>query len=333
MASITDVAKLAGVSVSTVSLVCNNKGYVSDATREKVTRAAQELGYTPSQLGRNLKLQRSGIIGVIVPDIAHPFFAEFIKCVEQELQAKGYKTMVCGAAGRESVEQGYLDMLEQQSMDALIMGAHSLDISRYLGVSKPLVALDRYLSDEIPTIRADKNQIARMAADLFLERGRRRVVQLVSSKTIRDFDDVKEAAFRHNLEVAGAEVIDIPVGYNCFGFEQYLDVARRVFAEVPDVDGILGVDLGILACMQEAARLGRMVPEDVSMVAIDGTYVTRIGERTVTAIVQPIDAFAQCAADTVVDLVEHRPAKDWEKPSPETGETVFEVTLQRGETV
>ena len=74
MASISDVAKLAGVSRSTVSLVCNNKGYVSREMREKIERAMRELNYTPSELGRNLKKQRSGIIGIIIPDMAHPFF-------------------------------------------------------------------------------------------------------------------------------------------------------------------------------------------------------------------------------------------------------------------
>ena len=77
MASIGDVAKLAGVSRSTVSLVCNNKGYVSDETRKKIEKAMKELNYIPSELGRNLKMQKSGIVGIIVPDIAHPFFSTF----------------------------------------------------------------------------------------------------------------------------------------------------------------------------------------------------------------------------------------------------------------
>ena len=83
MASIGDVAKLAGVSRSTVSLVCNNKGYVSDETRKKIEKAMKELNYIPSELGRNLKMQKSGIVGIIVPDIAHPFFSTFIKYAEK----------------------------------------------------------------------------------------------------------------------------------------------------------------------------------------------------------------------------------------------------------
>ena len=78
MAKIKDVAKLANVSPSTVSLVLNNKGYVSEATRAKVQAAVKELNYVPSEVARNLSLNRTNIIGVIIPDIAHPFFAALL---------------------------------------------------------------------------------------------------------------------------------------------------------------------------------------------------------------------------------------------------------------
>ncbi|MBQ9317568.1 MAG: LacI family DNA-binding transcriptional regulator [Atopobiaceae bacterium] len=325
MASMSDVAKLAGVSVSTVSLVCNNKSNVSDEMRARVQRAMQQLDYQPSQLARSLKLGRSGIIGVIVPDLAHPFFAEFVAHLEHELQAKGFKTMVCGTAGREEVEQSYLDMLEQKTMDMLIMGAHSLDVSRYISVSRPLIALDRLLSDTIPTIRADKMQIARMAAELFLSRGRHKVVQLVSSGTIRDYDHEKDVEFRRLLELEGVEVVDVPVGFNCFTVEQNKQVVRRVFDEVDGFDGVLATDLAIAACLAEARRVGISVPEDLSLVAIDGTYLSRALPQTMTAIVQPLDAYARKAAELAEQLVRDGDLKP--------GDQIFEVHLQQGETL
>lgn len=72
----------------------------------------KELNYIPSELGRNLKMQKSGIVGIIVPDIAHPFFSTFIKYAEKELYSRGYKALVCGTAGREDVEEAYLQMLD-----------------------------------------------------------------------------------------------------------------------------------------------------------------------------------------------------------------------------
>lgn len=325
MASIRDVAKLAGVSRSTVSIACNNKGYVSQETREKIEWAMKELNYTPSELGRNLKKQRSNIIGIIIPDIAHPFFATFVKHAEKQLYLRGYKTMVCGTAGREDVEQEYLNMLERRTMDGVIMGAHSLSIDKYLQISRPILALDRYLSDDIPVIRTDKRMIAEMAAELFLARGCKNVVQLVSSHTIRNFEKEKDICFRQKLEAHGVLVRDISVGYNTFTIEKYREKARAAFEACPDADGLFGVDLAVMAYMQEAALHGRRIPQDISLVAIDGTYVTLIGEKTVTAIVQPIEEMAQRAVDLILDLVEDK--------GPIPVETVLPVSLQRGETI
>lgn len=325
MASISDVAKLAGVSRSTVSLVCNNKGYVSKEMREKIERAMRELNYTPSELGRNLKMQRSGIIGIIIPDISHPFFAGFVKYAEKELYSRGYKTMICGTASREDVEEEYLNMLERRTMDGVIMGAHSLGVEKYRQISRPILALDRNLSETIPVVRTDKEQTGRIAAELFLEKGCRNVVQMASSHTISNYEYEKEDVFRRILEEKGVRVTDIPVGYNAFTEDAYRTAAQRVFEQCPDADGILGVDMAIMACMYEAGQRGKRIPQDVHMIAIDGTFVTRIGERRITAIVQPVEKMAETSVNLILDMVE----KNMSVPL----QTVFPVSIQEGETM
>lgn len=324
MASIGDVAKLAGVSRSTVSLVCNNKGYVSDETRKKIEKAMKELNYIPSELGRNLKMQKSGIVGIIVPDIAHPFFSTFIKYAEKELYSKGYKALVCGTAGREDVEEAYLQMLDRRTMDGVIMGAHSLKKERYLKIDRPIVTIDCYLADYIPTVHVDKRQVAEKAASLFLEKNRKKVVQLVSSHTIKNYEDEKEKVFREMLQKKGCEVVDISVGYNTFTTEKYQDAAARAFETCNDMDGILGVDMAAAACMREAQLRGRKVPEDLSIVAIDGTYITKIGPEILTAIVQPIEEMAQKLVSMIILQIEGKKIEEVE--------SIFGVTVQSGET-
>lgn len=323
MASISDVAKLAGVSQSTVSLVCNNKGYVSPKTREKIERAMAELHYTPSALGRNLKMRSSGIIGIIVPDISHPFFSTFLKYAEKSLYRRGYKTMVCGTAGRQDVEEAYLQMLERRTMDGIIMGAHSQKVERYLQTDRPIVALDRFLSDDIPVVRANKVQMAEKAARLLLARGRRHIAQIVSSYTVPNFELEKDETFARLMVQGGARVTDISVGYNTFTEEEYALAAQRLFRRCPDVDGIVGTDMAILACLAEAKRREIRVPDDLSLVAIDGTFVTRNGGMTLTAIVQPLEAMAEQAVEQVLQLLEGD-AKKRECPP-------FAVTVQEGE--
>ncbi len=325
VASIGDVAKLAGVSRSTVSSVCNNKGYVSKETREKIERAMKELNYIPSELGRNLKKQRSGMIGIIVPDVAHPFFATFLKYAEKELYQHHYKTMICGTAGREDVEQEYLNMLERRTMDGVIMGAHSLATEKYLQLSRPVLAFDRYLSESIPAIHCDKRMLGEEAAKLFLQRGRKNIVHLISSHTIRNFEEEAENSFRDALEKNGVKVTAVSVGYNTFTIEKYQEKAQAVFEQYPDTDGILGTDLAILSCMKEAVRRKYRVPQDISMVAIDGTYAAYAGDKTITALVQPLEMMARQAVKLILDMVEER----GEIPK----ETILPITVEQGETL
>ena len=99
MASIRDVAKQAGVGVGTVSRALNGTGYVSPDTKKKIEKAAEKLGYTPNELARNLYRNRTGIVGVMVPDLDHPFFSCLAKHIEMELYRQGYKTMICNTIG------------------------------------------------------------------------------------------------------------------------------------------------------------------------------------------------------------------------------------------
>ena len=143
MATIGDIAQKAEVAKSTVSLVLNNTGYVSKQTREKVMAAIQELNYVPNSLARNLSLQKSGIVGVMVPDIANPFFSEFIKYVENELHILGYKTLICNTSGNEERERDYISMLQRKFMDGLIVGQYELSSDHYTDLKCPIVSLDR----------------------------------------------------------------------------------------------------------------------------------------------------------------------------------------------
>lgn len=324
MASIGDVAKLAGVSRSTVSLVCNNKGYVSDETRKKIEKAMKELNYIPSELGRNLKMQKSGIVGIIVPDIAHPFFSTFIKYAEKELYSRGYKALICGTAGREDVEEAYLQMLDRRTMDGVIMGAHSLKKERYLKIDRPIVTIDCYLADYIPTVHVDKRQVAEKAASLFLEKNRKKVVQLVSSHTIKNYENEKEQLFHELLEKQGCEVVDISIGYNTFTAEGYKDAAERIFEECSDMDGIFGVDMAVIACLREAKLRKLKVPEELSIVSIDGTYITKLGPEILTSIVQPIEKMAKKLVSMIILQIEGKQVEEIK--------AIFDVEIQDGET-
>lgn len=107
MPSLKDVAKKAGVSLTTVSRVLNNRGYISEETRKKVYKAMEELNYQPNEIARALFKKRSYFLGLIIPDISHPFFAEITKYIEYYASQKGYKIFLCNS---------YLDEKKKKSI-------------------------------------------------------------------------------------------------------------------------------------------------------------------------------------------------------------------------
>lgn len=306
MARIKDVAKLAGVSTSTVSLVLNNKGYVSAATRAKVEAAVQELHYVPSEVGRNLSLNRTNLIGVIIPDVAHPFFAALLHEIEIALYDYGYKTMICSTGEKKNAELAFLDMLRRHTMDGLIIGAHALHIENYQHIELPVIAFDRYLCDEIPIIRADHHQGGQLAANALLKRHPHHVVQITGAPTVHTTAHEHEDIFAQVIKQASVPLDTIIMPANAFRPEDFAKAAREVFERYPDVDAISGTDLGAICALREASRRGRRCPDDLSIVAYDGTYLTRLGPQTMTAVVQPIPTLGRRAAEAIVRRIRHK---------------------------
>lgn len=325
MASINDVAKKAKVAKSTVSLVLNNSGYVSDKTRSKVEKAIRELDYHPSQLARNLSKMRTNLVGVVIPDVSHPFYGTFLKYTEEALYSYGYKTMVCETVERDNMEEEFLSMLKHQTMDGIIMGAHSLMQNQYEELDKPVVAFDRYLGKNIPVVRADHEMGGRMAAEKFLQKGCRHIVQISGARIVNTPAHQYHTAFAEELEKNGIFVTDVEMPHNSFSEEDFQKTAQEIFERYPETDAIFGADMAILSCMREARKRGRSIPGDLHMIAYDGTYVTRIGACQINAVVQPIKELAFQCVEYMDHLIQENQSPDKEKKFP--------VSYQEGDTL
>ncbi len=325
MASINDVAKHAKVAKSTVSLVINNTGYVSEKTRAKVQVAMKELNYVPSQLARNLSADKSNIVGIVMPDVLHPFFSTFIKHAEELLQSNGYMTMVCGTVGREKVEEEYLSMLNRKVMDGIIMGVHSLNVEKYKETTRPIVTLDRFLDETIPMISSNHVQAAEITSRLVIENKCKEVVHITGSMLT---DIASNDYYLYSKEIMEKYHIVVHrhvIENNSFTLEGYEEAAKKLFDLYPNVDCILGVDMAVLACMKIASRRGYNIPKDIKLISYDGTYVTRLFDKTITSIKQPIDQLAKEAVNTIIDLIEEREVMD--------NKITLPVSLQDGDTI
>lgn len=303
MASIRDVAKRAKVGVTTVSRVLNDTGYVSEETRAKILKAMKELNYTPNELARNLFHKKTGIVAVLVPDVAHPFFAEFVKYVEMELYEAGFKTMICNTIKEHSCELEYLDMLNRHIVDGIITGVHSLEIEEYLKINKPIVALDRYLGDNIPVVGVNHKYGGEMAAKKLIERGCKCVAQFQGSLAVKTPAHDRHTFFKKLMENNHIPVYSYELEWNRFDNSYFEEVVHQMFKMHPEIDGVFGADLLAISYLKEAIKKGKKVPEDVKIIAYDGTYVTKIVSPSITSIVQPIDQLAKKSTQLISELI------------------------------
>ena len=305
MASIRDVAKLAQVAPSTVSLVLNNKGYVSEASRKKVLDAIEKLNYVPNELARNLYRNSTNIIGIIVPDVAHPFFGAFIGALEIALYKYNYKIMVCSTIERENAEHEIVDMLRRQMIDGIIMGCHSLEVDLYDNVNKPIVAFDRIINNKIPIIRSDHEKGGRLAAQAMLKAGCKYPLQITGIKNSSMSAYLHHSAFKDELSRNGIEVINYEMEWNKFDMNYFKRVAVDVFEKYPHIDGVYGADMVVCACLGEARKRKLDIPKDIKFIAYDGTFITESSFYNITAIVQPINILAQKTAQMIVSLIKN----------------------------
>lgn len=305
MASINDVAKLAKVSKSTVSLVINDSGYVSEKTREKVLEAMIQLAYVPNQLGKNLSNKRSNIIGVVIPDVTHPFFAEFVKNIESILYKKGFMLMVCSTLGREEVEIDYLKWLDNYTIDGIVMGVHTLDVKYYVESNRPIVSLDRHLANNIPTVSSNHHKAAKLTVHQLCENKCSRVVQFVGSSNANVSSEKYAKECKKLFEEKGHKMITHVMKKQTFVLDEYFKEAKKAFEIYDDVDAFIGTDMIITQCLKLSSERGIKIPEELKLISYDGTQVTKMTPQQISCIKQDVKELAKQCVDNLINIIEY----------------------------
>lgn len=309
MVSISDVARHAGVSPTTVSHALSGKRRVSDTLREKVLRAMDELEYVPTRAAQNLALGRSGILALIVPDIAIEYFAELAKSVEQEAVERGYNLMLATTGFDADREARYLEMVASRAVDGIVYASGaSVGITARASLSRglPLVMVDEELEGvELRTIVSDNEAGGRIVADHLLELGHRRVLEIQGAH--QPVSSVhRSRGFASSWMREGGEVITTSGDYTADGgraaVEEHLDRIRdravtAVFAHN---------DLMALGAVDALRSHGIRVPEDISVVGFDDISSTHYSVPRLTTVRQDVGALGRLAAQALLDSVEEK---------------------------
>jgi LacI family sucrose operon transcriptional repressor len=323
MPTIKDVAKRAGVSVTTVSRVMNNRGYLSAEMKKKVTAAIKELDFHPNDLARSLHRQKSYIIGLIVPSVQHPYFGALANYIEGYAYDAGYKVLICNSLQEKAKELDYITMLKRSQVDGIIMGSHVADTSDYTGLNLPIISLDRRLGPGIPYICGDNYRGGELATLHLIEQGCKRLIHFCSGirieivanwRTQAFFDICKKENITHlHIELPESSLIDFK--------EQ--EIIRNTLIIHPECDGVFASnDITALAVISIAAGMGRKIGDDLKVIGYDGSFFTGFTKPRISTIRQPVNLMSRYAVEYLI-----RQMSGEEVPS----QTMLNVELVAGE--
>lgn len=311
MASIRDVAVRAGVGIGTVSRTLNNSGYVSEETRLRIMKAVEEIGYKPSAIATNMVKKRTGIIGVMVPNLEHPFFAKIMKHIENELYKQGYKCLICNTLDIVNRQKSFIDMLDSRAVDGIISCVDELpDFSN--STRGAIVSFDRNSEAGVPIVRSDHEMGGRLVAELFIKKGCKKVCQFTAGLDKKRTANIRHEVMKEVLEEAGVEVISVITAWDALSYSYNKEMVHNYWDIIERVDGIMTTDIGALSCLAVAQKKGFRIPNDLCIVAYDGTEITELSYPELTVIQQNCPEIARRCVETVIKMIDGKKVPELE---------------------
>ena len=303
MVTIKDVAVRAGVSVTTVSRVMNNRGPLSENTKTAVKRAMEELGYMPNDVARALGKNSLNIIGLIVPSIQHPFFAELVHAFEYDSYTRGYKLMVSASDYNYKKEKHSVGLLRRTMVDGIIYASHSMGSDFLEDMKVPAVTLENVFAG-LPAILSDNAQGGFLAARHLLARGCRNLVTISGQRNLHLSADERTVSFIRECERQGASCKVYSADEEMLKTMEYSRIVSQVFNENPNMDGIFASsDIIGAQCIQMAFSLGYKILDEIKIVGYDDVILSRLVYPPLTSIRQNIPDLVKATMDTLVALI------------------------------
>lgn len=321
MATIREIAKLAGVSVGTASRAITGNGYVSEETRAQILKIADQLGYKPKEHVRPAASTKT--VGIVLPDITFPFYSTFLKYVEVALYQRGYRTVVCNALGVQDRVGEMIAMLERKELDGIILNADVTqeEIAR---MSKlPVVSLERLLGNKIPMISSDHRQGGQLVASEFLRCGCRDVLILTTRHNNQLYGDVRSEECQKILQEKGVKVTIAEIPGTMLSYRLLKELMGEYIRLYSDIDGVFMEDITAYCFVSEARELGIKVPQQLKIIGYDGNEIIKISSPRITTIEQNIPLLAR----TCVEQLMRRIAGEETDP-----ETLIPVRFAKGGT-
>lgn len=304
--TIYDVAKEANVSIATVSKVINNTGRISEKTRRKVKDVMIELNYRPNMLASALMGKQTKTIGLLIPDLANPFFSELARSIEDRGQELDYNLVICNTDYDSEKENNYLALLKQKRVDGFILasGFEHLDkVEQLMEEDIPVVIVARdFPTFSVNAVALDDFMGGYLAAEYLVKLGHENI-----GVVARDLYSNRERlrGFNYVLEEKG---LTIHHDFHYIKEADHIKAGRKMMtvyskSEQRPTAIFACNDLLAAGVIQYAKEIGLKVPEDLSIIGFDNTSIATIIEPGLTTIAQPIQGMGKEVMDLMISII------------------------------
>jgi LacI family transcriptional regulator len=328
--TIKDIAKRAEVSTATVSRALNDSGYVGTKTKEKVKGIARELNYVPNIVARNLSKSESNAVGVVVPEIANPFFGEVIMGITLVADKNNLSIILYNTGEEVQKELRCLNLLKEQRVKGLILTSSCADDnfnSEYLKALQdlriPIILMDRDVKySNFDAVFFDDIQGAYMGVDALLKEGHRRIAALCGPTTMRPGRDrlkgYKKAFFMNNIPIDDRYI---------FYGEHNLDSGYRTTKEFLGMDepptAIFATNnMVCLGCMKALSELGIKIPRDIALVGFDQIELFDILNLNISVVYKDTVRMGETAMGLLLDKLNN------EEETPQTKRIILPTEIK-----
>jgi LacI family transcriptional regulator len=306
--TISDVAREAGVSMMTVSRVINDKGEISPSTRQHVMEVIEQLGYRPSSIARGLATQRTGTLGLVVPDIANPFFSEVARGAEDRASAASYNIFVCNTDESPQHELAVLEALEEKRVDGVVLCSSrlpddSLCVALEHHPAAVLVNRRPALASAGAILLADE-QGARAATGHLIQAGHTSVGFLAGPMTSYSGQQ-RSKGYRAALAAAGISYNPAWVRSCSAQVEGGQATVLTLLTDCPELTALFCYnDLVAVGALLACAELGRRVPDDLAVVGFDDIPMAALVTPALTTCRVPRHELGEQAMKLLLDRID-----------------------------
>jgi DNA-binding LacI/PurR family transcriptional regulator len=309
MTNIQDVAKRAGVSVSTVSRVLNGTARVNSNVRTRVEVAIQELQYRPSRAARSLRTNYSSIIGLLISDIQNPFFMDLIQGIEDTALQHGYSLILCNSTENVQREQRYIEVLRDERVAGVIIVPTSENqphLAWFREHHIPIVAVDRRINDRhVDAVFVDNVFGAHEAVSHLIANGYRRIGAITGPSTITTGRD-RLLGYRQALQDANITLDPLLERCGSFKVDSGRFLATELLASDPPIDALfVGNNLMTMGALEAIQAHNLRVPNDIALVGYDEMPWAALGSISLTTVMQPVYELGSTAARQLFHRLQH----------------------------